>query len=76
MVPHGSLRGLLLGLHVFFKGIDFLGYVGNLERANNTSQSTDDTQLDAAQSTATDLQNLDNNNGLFFLPYLYISANQ
>lgn len=75
MVPHGSLRGLLLGLHVFFKSINFLGYVWNLEGANNTNKLTDDTQLDAAQSMETDLQNLDNNS-LFFLPNVYISANQ
>lgn len=72
MVPHCSLRGLLLGLNVFFKGINFLGYVGNLERANNTNKLTDNTQLDAAQSMETALQNLDNNS-LFFLPNIYIS---
>lgn len=37
MVPLCSLWGLLLGLHVFLKGIDFLGYVGNLERRTEHS---------------------------------------
>lgn len=40
MVPNGSLRRLLLGLHVFLEGINFLGNVWNLCRQHETSQQT------------------------------------
>lgn len=36
-----SLGGLLLGLHVFFEGLDFLGYVGDLQNKNRSSINTD-----------------------------------
>lgn len=53
-----SLWGFLLGLHIFFEGIDFLGYIGNLGKKMqycepNVIQKYSFKQLKVLQSNTT-----------------------